>query len=76
MNFNREEAIERTKKDALATCFSKRNDSILMWSHYADSHKGVCFEFDYESPYFYDVLYENKIPEFDVMAGLKSALSS
>ena len=69
-------SIEDAKRNTLIACFSHKKDSILMWSHYADSHKGVCFEFDYESPYFYDVLYENKIPEFDVMAGLKSALSS
>lgn len=28
-------------------CFSKTIDNILMWSHYADSHKGVCLEFDF-----------------------------
>lgn len=28
-----------------ACCFSKDNDSILMWSHYADEHKGICFCF-------------------------------
>lgn len=28
------------------SCFSKRYDSILMWSHYASSHEGVCIEFD------------------------------
>src|SRR5260221_11391867 len=22
-------------------CFTSKNDSILMWSHYADSHKGI-----------------------------------
>lgn len=27
-------------------CFSEIPDNILMWSHYADSHKGVCIEFD------------------------------
>lgn len=27
-------------------CFSKRWDSILMWSHYADNHKGFCIGFD------------------------------
>jgi hypothetical protein len=27
-------------------CFSKSNINILLWSHYADSHKGVCLEFD------------------------------
>jgi hypothetical protein len=25
---------------------SARNDDILMWSHYADNHKGLCLEFD------------------------------
>jgi hypothetical protein len=33
---------------------SEANDSILMWSYYADSHKGFCIEYDtleiYESP--------------------------
>ena len=26
-------------------CLSSVNDNILMWSHYADYHKGVCLEF-------------------------------
>lgn len=26
-------------------CFSRLNDSILMWSHYASSHKGYCVEY-------------------------------
>lgn len=27
-------------------CFSISNDNMLMWSHYADSHKGICLIFD------------------------------
>ena len=27
-------------------CVSTKRDDILMWSHYADSHRGVCLEFD------------------------------
>jgi hypothetical protein len=27
-------------------CVSERNDDILMWSHYADNHRGVCLEFN------------------------------
>jgi hypothetical protein len=27
-------------------CVSERCDDVLMWAHYADSHKGVCLEFD------------------------------
>lgn len=28
------------------TCFSENKDHILMWSHYADGHKGFCLEFN------------------------------
>ena len=27
-------------------CFSGRSDSILMWSHYADHHRGYCIEYE------------------------------
>jgi hypothetical protein len=27
-------------------CFSEINSSILMWSHYADHHRGFCIEYD------------------------------
>jgi hypothetical protein len=27
-------------------CGSTKLDDILMWSHYADSHRGICIEFD------------------------------
>ena len=30
-------------------CFSTVNDSILMWSHYADSNQGVCLSYDFNS---------------------------
>ncbi len=26
-------------------CMTEKNDNILMWSHYANSHKGICLEF-------------------------------
>ena len=26
-------------------CFSKTEDNILMWSHYADNHQGICLRF-------------------------------
>lgn len=28
------------------SCFSEINNNVLMWSHYADSHKGMVLEFD------------------------------
>lgn len=29
-------------------CFSEVNDSILMWSHYASNHSGICIEYDFK----------------------------
>lgn len=28
------------------SCFAGSNDNILMWSHYAHSHNGICIKFD------------------------------
>ena len=33
-------------KSCRISCFSLRNDIILMWSHYSDKHNGACLEFD------------------------------
>jgi hypothetical protein len=27
------------------SCFSEENDNILLWSHYANDHKGICLEY-------------------------------
>lgn len=47
-------------------CFSRNNDNLLMWSHYADSHQGICLEFDTEHEPFskaFDVEYQSEIPD-------------
>jgi hypothetical protein len=28
------------------SCFSENSNNLLMWSHYANSHKGLCLKFD------------------------------
>jgi hypothetical protein len=33
------------KKTAIL-CYSRNWDSLLLWSHYGDSHKGICLGFD------------------------------
>lgn len=38
-------AIEQSKELGLF-CLTELNDNILMWSHYADHHKGFCIEFE------------------------------
>lgn len=42
------QVLEGLQKDVNSTgifCLTERNDCILMWSHYANCHKGICFEF-------------------------------
>ncbi|SHG90699.1 DUF2971 domain-containing protein [Marivita hallyeonensis] len=40
-----EKMLELERQKTLIACFSEINDNILMWSHYADSHSGVCLIF-------------------------------
>lgn len=51
-------------------CFSKLYDSILMWSHYADYHKGICLKFDMtKDPFFFltpmPVIYSQCLPHYN-----------
>ena len=39
-----QELIEKNRNSGVV-CLSEVYDSILMWSHYAQKHMGVCFEF-------------------------------
>ncbi|MBQ8771667.1 MAG: DUF2971 domain-containing protein [Clostridia bacterium] len=51
------------------SCFARRNDNILMWSHYANKHTGFCVEYDLSKLksqeamlMLYPVIYSNKRP--------------
>jgi hypothetical protein len=33
-------------------CLTEKKDNLLMWSHYADSHKGFCVKFDTSDSFF------------------------
>lgn len=43
-----EKLVSDKSKELLISCFSKVEDSILMWAHYADNNKGICIEFENE----------------------------
>lgn len=58
--------VKDARNNALISCFSKRYDSILMWSHYGDKHKGICIEFDRPDKDFLDVKYSIKRCKFDL----------
>ena len=38
-------------------CFSEAIDETLMWSHYAEGHRGIAIEFDAAHPYFSRLLH-------------------
>lgn len=40
--------LSKLINDSGICCFSERDDTLLMWSHYSDSHKGVSLTFDVE----------------------------
>lgn len=39
--------LDNTMEKYGICCFSRLNNSILMWSHYSNKHQGFCVEFDY-----------------------------
>lgn len=53
-NFKNFEAMheKNTTENLGVLCLASGGANILMWSHYADSHKGVCLEFDFADPFF------------------------
>lgn len=64
MQFIKEQGVYEVS----VSCFSEENDNMLMWSHYADSHKGFCLEFDTNYDPFtkmFPVTYSEDIPEID-----------
>ena len=50
-------------------CFSETNKSILMWSHYANNHEGLCIEYNFKelglsnffSRFIFPVIYKSNI---------------
>ena len=59
---------------AYIACFSEKHDNLLMWSHYADSHRGFCIEYDLKLlnlnsdilSHIYPVLYHNQRESFPI----------
>lgn len=51
-------------------CFTPKEDSELMWSHYAKSHTGICVQFNAESHLISqacNVCYQKNLPVLDLL---------
>lgn len=67
------EAVNQMRNNMLSDfgfcSFSETNDNILMWSHYANCHKGIVLEFDFPEEYIenliYKVSYKSSLPSLD-----------
>lgn len=51
-------------------CLTPHPDTLLMWSHYSDKHRGICLEFDAGQAVIggaYQVIYNETFPALDVL---------
>jgi Protein of unknown function (DUF2971) len=75
--------LQRYSERTGILCFSESNDDILMWSHYAVKHSGVClgFSFNIDERLFlgfptFKVEYADKVPDvgfFEIVRDMESA---
>lgn len=73
----RQKFIESTGTASGIVCFSRRNDGILLWSHYADGHKGFVVGFGFpqivnsfgrDDAVLVEVLYKEARPKISLYA--------
>lgn len=79
-NFMNEAARKSVNRNGVC-CFSKKEDNLLLWSHYGDSHKGVCLKFNIlEDPEFFyfpvNVKYDTNYPVYNHLKSREEILSS
>lgn len=61
--------FENFRSDIRTASFSKKDNSLLMWSHYADEHHGFCIKYNTEtlkpiiSGMLYPVIYSSMKPD-------------
>ncbi|HFE9682871.1 TPA: DUF2971 domain-containing protein [Clostridium perfringens] len=67
-----DEVLEDLKKEVYIAALTESKTSLLMWSHYAKNHTGICIEYDFEEVEkcetdtlkFLPVLYRKKMADY------------
>ncbi len=54
--------VHRLQFSFLVACLSETNESVLMWSHYADDHKGFCVEYSGNEIYKNEIVNKRFFP--------------
>jgi len=66
---------ERRLDNLRVLCLCERPDDILMWSHYASNHEGICLEFNVIKESYFSgavrVIYADDYPKLKVTMGTK-----
>ena len=62
--------VEKLRKQFGVSCFSTVHDNLIMWSHYADNHKGLLLKFDLNElqkvfSNIKPVIYTDKVKQID-----------
>jgi hypothetical protein len=66
MHANGRTIVDRALQNIGIFCLSEQNDDILMWSHYADCHRGICLEFsNIPDGHLHPVEYRKDYPSFN-----------
>lgn len=52
--------------------FTSKVDNLLMWSHYANNHEGICVEFDREARIFNGKYKDSGLADFEGLEGYNS----
>lgn len=61
-----EQEIKKMQEIVRVASFTEINNSLLMWGHYAESHKGFCIEYDFSrvdsicQKYIFPVIYSKR----------------
>ena len=65
--FERDKESKSIQEAVFIACFSEKCNSMLMWSHYSDEHRGICIEYNLheliEKYNCFPVIYSNKMPQ-------------
>jgi hypothetical protein len=67
-----EREVSKKIDEYLYYCVTDKPDNNLMWSHYANSHKGFCIEWDSDFINANKVVYGTEIADFDIFDIIKS----
>jgi hypothetical protein len=66
------EMAEQIDREYRVYCLTPSDANLLMWSHYGESHKGICLQFDARAPSIaralYKVKYEAELPRAPLTA--------